>query len=131
MSSGQTNDTGFKTFVAGEALEAYRHVKVKAEDSVPAKVVYADAGERGVGVTTEEALAAGDKVVVALWNKPGSFCVEVAAAVATPGVALYAAADGKLSTVASNEQVAVSLEDASGSGSQVEVFPQYDYVAAS
>lgn len=86
----QWNDSGKKTFVAAEALEAARRVKINTDG----KVEYADADAIGDGVTLDSC-ASDEEVTVALFSKPGT--VPIACSVALgKGVVAYAAADGKI-----------------------------------
>lgn len=112
---------GPKTFVAGEALEARRRVKIKnATTTTPPEVVYADAGEDFIGVT-EYAVASGSDVAVKLANAPGTFEIEctVSSAIAR-GTVLYGANDGKVSDASSGTAQGIALE-AGTTGAHIEV----------
>jgi len=112
----QVNTTGIKTFTAGEALAIYRRVKLSSSSGTA--VEYADAGEKGIGITQIEA-ASGDQVSVKLWNCPGTrkvVCNEALSA----GDSVYGDDDGKFSNDSSGSLLATILEAASGDGSIVE-----------
>lgn len=115
------NENGFKTFAAGEAIPYGRRVKLHTDGTV----VFADADHSGDGVSVTEAKAAGDDVTVKLWGAPGTFEIEAAGAVATPGLLLYAAADGKVQTEPAGAgtyyRTGTSGAAASGAGSIIEV----------
>jgi hypothetical protein len=115
---------GKKTFTAGEALAEKRNVRIKTgTTTTPPEVVYADAGEDGIGVT-EFAVAITEPVTVKLWSNSGTFEVEVAVSAAiAKGTVLYAANDGKLSDASIGSVAAVALEDGV-TGQQIEVYPQ-------
>ena len=99
MAAGRATqkDTCFDTYIAGEALPEGRCVKISAAGSGknPPTVVLADAADDTIGVTTTEAFATGDRVTVALTNKPGTI-VATAAGAFVPGAELFGAADGKV-----------------------------------
>lgn len=114
---------GIKTFVAGEALEAHRRVKIKnATTTTPPEVVYADAGEDYIGVT-EYAVLITENVAVRLNNYPGTFEIEctISSAIAR-GTILYGAADGKVSDASSGTAQGISME-AAAEGQVIEVAP--------
>jgi len=116
---------GTKTFMAGEALAAYRLVKVESGTAMdPPEVIYADAGEDAIG-STEYAVADGLPVTIKLLNNPGTFELEavVSSAIAR-GTLLYAAADGKVSDASSGSVLGVALE-AAVTGKIIEVAADY------
>jgi len=115
----QQNDVGFVTFTAGEALAAFRQVKLDSAND--RQVVYAGAGEKGVGVTQEVAANAA-KVTVKLWGAPGTFKVQVNEAT-TANCFLYSAASGYLADTASGDKVAYGLDAASATGAVIEAIP--------
>lgn len=88
---------GSKAFVAGEALEAYRRVKLSAGSG--SQVEYADAGEDFIGVTAAKA-AQNEHVTVDLKTRGRTFKVVAADAIAVGGD-FYGADDGKISAVVS------------------------------
>jgi len=115
---------GKKTYIAGEALAAYRRVKIEGgTTNDPPEVVYADAGEDFIGVT-EYAAADGDPVSIKGKSFPGTMEVEVTldSAIAR-GTVLYGAADGKVSDASSGSAVGVSLEAVTASGEIIEMEP--------
>ena len=122
-------DSSIITLTAGEALAANRRVKLSSGTAV-----YADAGERCIGVT--QAIAAnGDPVAVKLWAQSGTVEVEATGAI-TAGAVIYGTADGKIDdAVAGGPQIGVAKTAASGAGGLVEVVPyaggQNDIVTAS
>jgi len=113
---------GILTFQAGEDLEAHRRVKLESGSSTtPPEVVYADAGEQHIGVTTRPA-DDGDMVSVKLRNYPGS--EEVCAAGTFAYLAtLYGAADGKVDDVSSGSAIGVAKEAATAANDIVEMLP--------
>lgn len=102
---------GIKTFIAGEALEGRRRVKIETGTvTTPPEVVYAAAGEDYDGVT-EYAVDDGAQVAVKLKNAQGTFEVEcIVDAAISRGTVLYGANDGMLSDAASGSAQAVALE---------------------
>ncbi len=105
---------GTKTFIAGEALAAFRLVKIESGTTMdPPEVVYADAGEDAIGCT-EYAVADGEAINIRLLNNPGTFalCATISSAIAR-GCVLYAANDGKVSDASSGSVLGIALEAAS------------------
>lgn len=115
------NSTGLKTFLATEALAAYRRVKLTAASGT--HVEYADAGEVHIGVTTGKQDTVGGPIEVALTTKPGTVKVEAAGAF-DAGATLYGAADGKVDDVSSGSVIGRPTTAASGSASIVEMLPE-------
>jgi len=136
------NDSGIRTFTAGEALAVHRRVKLSAGEVVYADadeacigfteravassagtVVYADADEACIGFT-ERAVANGAEVAVRLNNHPGTFLATAGEAVAVGG-SLYALADGKVGDTdpGSGTIRYTCLSAGSGDGAIIEVFP--------
>lgn len=122
-----TYTEGSLTLKAGEALAAYRRVKVESgTTSDPVEVVYADAGEQHVGVT-EYAVADTEMVVVRPRTLVGSQMV-CASGAFSRGSALYGAADGKVSGTVAGSAVGIALEAATADGDIVEMLPaQFGY----
>jgi len=113
---------GKKTFIAGEALEAHRRVKIKANTiTTPPEVEYSAAGENFIGVT-EYAVKAGANVAVKLLSAAGTFEVEctVSEAIAC-GAVLYGANDGKVSDASSGTAQGMALQAAGDSNEHIEV----------
>ncbi|HOR28493.1 MAG TPA: DUF2190 family protein [Candidatus Sumerlaeota bacterium] len=104
------------SFIAGEALEAYRRVKLDTGSGT--NVVYADAGEAAIGVTVEK-VASGDPVAVRL-NKHGGTHKVTAAGSFAVGATLYGANDGKVDDAASGSAIGTALEAATAAGDIVE-----------
>ena len=115
----QQIDAPVRWFTAGEALEEYRRVKMSG--STEDTIVYADAGDNGIGVT-RAAVANAGKVGVYLDNKEGTIKVTAAGAV-TANDLVYPANDGKVWSTVTGEPVGRALDDASGDGSVIEVLP--------
>lgn len=113
-----------RTFVAGEALEAYRRVKLSA-----GTVVYADIGEQHLGIT-EYKVASGAHVAVRLRNAPGTRLAVAAEALAA-GAALYGANDGKVqdTSTGAGAVLALALEAATADGDVIEVLETVHAVA--
>ena len=120
-------NAGYRTFIAGEALPAHRHVKINTNvASSPPTIVFADAGEQGVGFT-ETAAASGATVAVRLTTAPGTVEVEAADTWAL-GAVLYSANDGKVSDSSSGTAIGQAMAAATGAGDIIEMVP---YVVAS
>lgn len=113
----QFHDSGYYTFLAGAALEPHRRVKL---DAAKKTVVYAG-DEASIGVTTRVA-ALGDPVTVKLWNSPGTFLVEAAAAISL-NANVNSVANGRVTGAAGIVNEGKALEAASGLGSIIEVLP--------
>lgn len=94
------------TLVAGEALEAFRRVKLDASGNV----IYSDAGEAYLGFTKLK-VASGEQVTVELKNEAKSFKMVAADSFAI-NAALYGAADGKVSDTAVGNQIGTAIEAA-------------------
>ena len=109
-----------KTFTAGEALEAYRRVKLSAADTV----VYSDAGEDWLGIT-QEAVANSAQVGVRLRTAAGTSKMTVAGVLSVNDV-VYGAADGKIDDAPTGQPVGRALEAATADGGIVEVIPGCD-----
>src|SRR5574343_1415052 len=105
-----------KSFTAGEALAAFRRVKLSTTSAV-----YADQADTGnfIGFTLAAA-ASGEQVAVALKTAGQSFKA-VAADSFSAGATLYAADDGKVSDTASGAAIGVAMEAAGADGDVVEV----------
>lgn len=112
----QINENGVKAFVAGEALEANRRVKLSA-----GTVIYSDAGEVWIGTTLEK-VASGAYVSVKLLNAPGTRKV-VAAGTFSLGAELYGAADGKVDDTEVGQVNGTALEAATAIGAVIEMLP--------
>ena len=110
-------DGNVKTFTAGEALAAFRRVKLSAADTV----TYSDAGENWIGVT-EQAVSNGSPVPVRLRTASGTVKMTAAGAI-TVNAIVYAAADGKIDDTATGQPVGQALEAASADGDIIEVAP--------
>lgn len=111
-------DNGVKTFTAGEALAAYRRVKLSSGSGT--QVEYADAADNFIGVT-QDAAASGEAVPVKLKRAaPGTFEVEAGVNV-TAGATLYGAADGKVGIASTgNDKFGYALEAAVSTGGVIE-----------
>jgi hypothetical protein len=114
--SEQQNDTGFKTFTAGAALEPFRRVKL---DTTEGQVVYAGAGEAFIGVTQDRA-ASGSPITVKLKGL-GTYQICCASSVAASGTAMYGAASGKVDDAVSGSIQGYVNGTVSGDGSIKEI----------
>lgn len=103
-----------RNFVAGEALEAFKHVKLSA-----GTVVHADAGEAGIGFTVHAATS-GYGVSVELLRP--TVQVKTAGAV-TLGASVYPAADGTIDDVENGDPIGIALEAATATGDIIEILP--------
>jgi len=117
-----TTNAGPATFVAGEAIEPYRRVKIKSGTTTsPIEVEYADAGEQHIGVTVTRA-ALSERVSVHLTSQSGT--VEIAAADSFAiGAVLYGAADGRVSDSSSGSAIGLAAEAATALGDVIQVIP--------
>lgn len=111
----QQTESGFKTFTAGSALEAFRRVKLDGS----LNVVYAGAGEEFIGITQDK-VASGDPVTVALRSAARTYKA-VAAAAVTAGAVIYGAANGKVDDAASGTAQGTALEAATADGDVIEI----------
>ena len=91
------NETGHRTFTAGAALEPWRRVKLGSDGET---VVYADADDKGIGVTQGPAFKAGDSVPVRLFTAPGTHKIESSGVIADAARA-FAASDGMIAATGS------------------------------
>jgi hypothetical protein len=114
-----SENSGYRTFTAGEALAGYRRVKIKpATSATPPEVVYADAGEQHIGVT-QQAVASGAAVAVRLRTVPGT-CEMTAAEAFAVGAVLYGADDGKVQDTSAGSAIGQAVEAATADGDIVE-----------
>lgn len=115
----------YRAFVAGEALEPYRRVKLH---TTIGEVVYADAsdGDGWIGVTEPavngDAVALGDTVTVKLRTPGATFKIEASAAV-VGHTAVYPENDGKVSDDAGSVIIGSAIQGASGAGGIAEIQP--------
>ena len=124
----QYNDTGCKSFEADEAITQWARVKLDSDG----KVTTAGLTDKGIGVATRAAFAAGDIIDVALNSKPGTIKMIAVEALAA-GATVYSEASGKVQDTAQATafQVGVALEAATADGDIIEVMPQVGDTAAS
>lgn len=108
-------------FHAGEDIPDARLVKVKADSAMlPPEVELLGEGEGAVFVGSADGhVEAGDFFAVKLRSADGTFEVTAAKPMAI-GVTLYAAADGKVTDVATGGAVGTLLERAAADGDIVE-----------
>lgn len=107
---------GPKTFTAGEALEAYRRVKLSSGSGV--QVEYADEGEAFIGITAAKA-ASGEQVSVVPRSAARSYKVTAKEALAV-GATLYGGDDGKVQDSADGTAQGTALEAATADGDIIE-----------
>lgn len=118
-----------QTFIAGEALVAFRRVKLSA-----GKVVYADATDDYIGVTQETGVL-DREITVRLKNDVGSFQIEASEAISAFGDC-YGADDGKIAASGSVYVGHLKAEPATADGDEIEVIidsasePQNDFSIA-
>jgi hypothetical protein len=112
-------DNSYITVVAGEALEDNRLVKLSAARTV----VYADATDTPIGVTTRK-VANGEPVAIKLLNGQGTIQCTAKAAI-TVNAELYGDADGKVNDAdpGSGVKVGIALEEATAENDIIEVYP--------
>lgn len=101
------------TMTTGEAIEAFRRVKISG-----ATVVYADAGEAGIGIAQAYA-ASGAAVCIREHHHGGTF-KGVAAGTFAVGATLYGAADGTLDDTVVGSPIGYALEAATAAGDIIE-----------
>lgn len=106
------------TLIAGEALEAFRRVKIS--DST---AVYADSGDRGNG-TVQAYTASGSPALIRMDIEGTSKMT--AAGTFSAGATLYSADDGKVDDAVAGKPVGKALEAATAAGDIVEVLPASD-----
>lgn len=122
---GQYVETPTKGLVAAGALGQFLRVKLSSTVTINgvAEPALALAGAADwaaeIGTVEEQAFASGNVVPVRLRNAQGTRKL-VAAGAISAGVAIYAAASGKISATASGPQIGISLQAASGNGSIIE-----------
>ena len=111
----------YPTFIAGEALEPFRRVKIESGTvTTPPEVVYADAGEQHIGTTGNVRIADGAPVAIIPRNATGT--VEICAAdTFSIGATLYGAADGKVSDTSSGSAIAQAKAACTTAGDIIEV----------
>lgn len=110
MTLSYTNDGPF-TMVSGEALAADRFVKISSST-----LIYADAGDEPIGVTTE-AVATSTDVACQMLN--GSIRAVTASGAISAGAAIYVANDGKVSSSAVGKQIGIAMEAATADGGRI------------
>ena len=115
------NDYGIGTFTAAADLD--EGLRVEFDGS--GELIKAPVDSLGIGATRLPQKA-GEEIAVAFWNKPGTHHLTAADAFAV-GQAVYAAADGRVSSlpVAAGDyiKVGVALEPAAEAGDVVEILP--------
>jgi len=111
------------TYTAGEALAKKRRVKIKTGTTTnPPEVIYADAGEEGIGFTDYAQATSGGLVAVVLDTAEGTREVTAADSFAI-GASLYAAADGKVSDTSNGSSIGKAKEAATADGDIIEMVP--------
>lgn len=103
-------------FTSGEALEAYRRVKLSSDG---ASVTYAGAWDVGIG-TTKRQVANASSVNVKLWSLPGKRIMIASEAIAA-GSAVYGAASGKVTDnfASGGPQIGIALTAATADGDEI------------
>lgn len=112
---GAVYNQGPLTFTAGEALEAHRRVKLSGDRTV----VYADAGDSGIG-TVRYAVESGGKATVDVDNMGGTKKM-VANGAISQNADVYPAADGKVGSAVTGEARGIALQAATADGDVIEV----------
>lgn len=111
------NDSGIRTFVAGEALLANRLVKLSGANTV----TLCGPGETAIGVT-RNAVASGSTVTVFLLSKPGTLPCAANGVVAVNAL-VYPASSGLAGTTGSGQAIGRALNATTTSGELFEVMP--------
>lgn len=117
--SASFNDSGYRAFIAGEALLVGLLVKLNSDG----EVVLSGPGDNPIGVVKALGAgygASGTPVTVCLLNKQGS-AVLIASAAVTLGSKVYPAADGKVSSSSTGRAVGIALQAAVTAGDEIEV----------
>lgn len=91
----QYDDTGFKTFIAGEAIPQYARVFLETDGTV----TKAGLAEKEIGTALVAVLAAGDRVPVKLRTAPGTHKMIMSEA-ADIGATVYTETDGEVQDTA-------------------------------
>lgn len=102
------------TRTTAEAIEAFRRVKLSG-----ATVVYADAGEVGIGVA-QAYTASGGTACIETWCRGGTYKVTAAGSFAV-GATLYGAADGKVDDVVVGSPIGYAGEAAGANNDIIEM----------
>jgi hypothetical protein len=105
-----------KSITSGETLAAYRRVKLSGST-----VVYADSGERGIGVNQAVVSTSGDEATIRLDNAGGTSKMMASGAI-TAGVKVYPDDDGKI-TATQTDPISIgnALETSTADGDIIEV----------
>jgi len=120
--SATTIQNNTRTFVAGEALDAYLLVKVESNGTVIKATELAD--EPVVGFTVQPS-ASGEATAISLTHGGGTSYGTASEAIAIGGT-VYAAAGGKLATTGLNSaRAGLALTAATADGDVIEVAPFY------
>jgi len=118
--SATTIQNTTRTFVAGEALDAYLLVKVDSSGNVVKAT--ATASEPKVGYTTAS-VASGEAANISLIHGGGSAFATAAEALSI-GDIVYGDANGKVSASGSNgDKIGITLTAATADGDVIEVLP--------
>lgn len=110
-------DTKYRTFTAGEAIEAYRLVYASSALTVSK----ADQSRTVLGVN-RETVESGGQAAIGLLNGPGTLKVQVSGAV-TVNTMLYAGSTGKASANAAGRRLGLALQEATADGDIIEFLP--------
>lgn len=109
-------DTKERSFTAGEAIEAYRVVKLSGDYTVSKT----SPGDNAVAIS-REAVASGAAVAGILLNGQGTYKV-TASGVIAQNAAIYLASDGKVNSTRSGRKLGYALEAATADGDIIEAF---------
>lgn len=102
--------------VGASDLSKWTRVKVAA-----GLLVVCGAGEQGIGVVQDNAVASAS-VAVRMNNSPGTFRM-VASAAITQYALVYGSASGKVSSTAVGPVIGIALEAATADGNEIEILP--------
>ena len=111
-----------KAFLTGEALADFRRVKFNSSS----EVVYADAGEIGIGATLKDEADAAH-AAIQLDNAGGTMKVTANGAIAA-GARCFPGADGKVSATPSGASVGIALEASTADGDIIEMLPVQEHL---
>jgi len=116
----QYNDTGYMTRPAAAAIAQWARVSLASTG----KWTIVGNGAKGDGVATRETFAADEPLTVRLFNTGGTIKCIAVEAMATLGVAVFAAASGKVGTTTTTDFIGILCTTASGDGAICEVMPR-------
>lgn len=113
----------FRTFSASAALAEFRLVKMNSTTQDSIAYPAATEGNLVIGATSDRPAASGDKVLVRLFNGPGTVRLTAGAAIACNAVVYCVGVVGKIDDAVSGAPVGIALKAATADGDVIEVLP--------